>query len=283
MRKVIIIGYGPAGITAAIYLKRSGIDSLVIGKDYGALEGYSDLVENYYGFAEPILGKQIIKNGIEQAKRLGVEVITESVISIGSIEGGFKVVTSNKHVYESKAVLLATGKTRQTLSIPGFVKYRGKGISMCATCDGYFYRKKKLAIIGCGPYMFHELEYLNMISSDVTVFTHGNEFSTEINNPVIYDEIKGFVGDEKLTHILTNNGKFAVDGVFIAIGVPSSVDFASKLGVIVEKNNLIVDENYQTNVEGLFAAGDIIGGKLQIGKAVYDGMQVADSIIKYVK
>jgi thioredoxin reductase (NADPH) len=211
MRKVVIVGYGPAGITAAIYLKRSGIDSLVIGKDYGALEGYSDLVENYYGFAEPIEGKQIIKNGIEQAKRLGIEVLTESIISIDLIEGGFKIVTSKKHVYESKAVLLATGKTRQTLSIPRFVKYRGKGISMCATCDGYFYRKKKLAVIGCGPYMLHELEYLNRISNDVTIFTHGYEFSSEVNNPVIFEEIKGFIGDEKLTHIVTNNGKYAID------------------------------------------------------------------------
>ena len=283
MKKVIIIGYGPAGITAAIYLKRSGIDPLVIGKDYGALEGYKDLIENYYGFAEPIEGKQLIKNGIEQAKKMGIEVITESVISIDTIEEGFKVTTSKKHTYESKAVLLSTGKTRQTLSIPGFVKYRGKGISMCATCDGYFYRKKKLAIIGCGPYMLHELEYLNRISSDVTIFTHGNELSTEVKNPVVYEKITSFIGEEKITHIVTENGKFAVDGVFVALGTPSSVDFASKLGVVVEKNNLIVDENYQTNVEGLFAAGDIIGGKLQISKAVYDGMQVADSIIKYVK
>lgn len=282
MKKVIIIGYGPAGVTAAIYLKRTGIDSLVIGKDLGALDGYSDLVENYYGLSEPIEGNKLIQQGVNQAKKLGIQVITDSVISLKQNENGFIVVTQ-KHTYEAEAVLLATGKTRQTLNIPGFQQFRGKGISMCATCDGYFYRRKKLAIVGCGAYMQHELEYLNRISSDVTVFTHGNQLTCDIENPVVLDQILSFKGDEKITHIVTDKGEYPIDGVFIALGVPSSIDFASQLGVIVEKNNIAVDEAYQTNIEGLFAAGDIIGGKLQIAKSVYDGMQAADSIYMYLK
>ncbi len=282
MIPIIIIGYGPAGISAAIYLKRAGVDALVIGKDLGALEGYTDQVENYYGFDEPIEGRILIRRGIEQAKRLGIEVISDSVISLKEDDGGFRVVTPHQ-TYQSKAVLLATGKTRTTLNIPGFIKYRGKGISMCATCDGYFYRRKKLAIIGCGSYMHHELEYLNRISQDVTVFTHGNKLANPVNNPVIEDKVIGFKGNEKITHIQTTNGEYEVDGVFIALGVPSSIDFASQMGVILDKNSIVIDNNYQTNVAGLFAAGDIIGGKLQIAKAVYDGMQVADSIYKYLK
>lgn len=282
MKKIIIIGYGPAGITAAIYLKRTGIEPLVIGKDLGALDGYSDLVENYYGFSEPIEGNKLIQEGVNQAKRLGIQIITDSVISLKQNETGF-VVKTQASTYEGEAVLLATGKTRQTLNIPGFLKFRGKGISMCATCDGYFYRKKKLAIVGCGAYMQYELEYLNRISSDVTVFTHGNQLACKIENPVIFDHILSFKGDEKISHIVTDKGEYPVDGVFIALGVPSSIDFASQLGVIVEKNNIVVDENYQTNIEGLFAAGDIIGGKLQIAKSVYDGMQAADSIYMYLK
>jgi len=282
MKKVIIIGYGPAGISAAIYLKRAGIDPLVIGKDLGALEGYTDLIENYYGFSEPIEGKKLIQQGIDQAKRLKIEVIQDSVISLKPNEAGFSVVTS-KHKYQAQAVLLSTGKTRTTLNIPGFVKYRGKGISLCATCDGYFYRKKKLAIIGCGAYMLHELEYLSRLTSDITVFTHGNELNTDIEVTVNSEPILSFKGTDKVTHIETSQGLYQVDGIFIALGVPSSIDFASQLGVIVEKNSLVVDENYQTNVEGLFAAGDIIGGKLQIAKAVYDGMEAADSIYQYLK
>lgn len=281
MKQVAIIGYGPAGITAGIYLKRNNIDSIIIGKDLGALDGYTDLVENYYGFAEPIPGKDLIANGVKQAKRLGIQVITDSVISLKEIEGGFQIGTA-KHKYEAKTVLLATGKTRTTINKPGFIKYRGKGISMCATCDGYFYRRKKIAVVGCGAYMLHELEYLNRMSPDVTIFTDGNPFHEEVSNKVVTEPIISFTGTDKVTHIETEHGKYEVDGIFIALGIPSSIEFASQLGVIVEKNNLLVNENYETNVPGLFAAGDIIGGKLQIAKAVYDGMMVADSIYKYL-
>jgi len=281
MKQVAIIGYGPAGITAGIYLKRNNIDAIIIGKDLGALDGYTDLVENYYGFAEPIPGKDLIANGVNQAKRLGISVITDSVISLKEIEGGFQIGTA-KHKYEAKTVLLATGKTRTTINKPGFIKYRGKGISMCATCDGYFYRRKKIAVVGCGAYMMHELEYLNRMSPDVTIFTDGHVLEDVVSNKVITEPILSFSGTDKVTHIETEKGKYEVDGIFIALGTPSSIEFASQLGVIVEKNSLLVNENYETNVPGLFAAGDIIGGKLQIAKAVYDGMMVADSIYKYL-
>jgi thioredoxin reductase (NADPH) len=281
MKPVIIIGYGPAGITAGIYLKRNNINAMIIGKDLGALDGYTDLVENYYGFAEPIPGKTLIAQGVEQAKHMGIQVVTDSVISLKEIEGGFEVSTA-KHKYQAKAVLLATGKTRTTINKPGFIKYRGKGISMCATCDGYFYRRKKIAVVGCGAYMLHELEYLSRMSHDVTIFTDGRPLEDEVNHKVVTEPIVSFLGTEKVTHIETTNNQYEVDGVFIALGTPSSVEFASQLGVIVEKNNLLVNDQYETNIPGLFAAGDIIGGKLQIAKAVYDGMMVADSIYKYL-
>ncbi len=281
MKDVIIIGYGPAGIQAAIYLKRQGIEPFVIGKDLGALEGYDDKVENYYGLVEPINGKDLINNGINQAKNLGIEVITDSVISLKSLGESFEVITQHNH-YETKTVLLATGKQRRTMRRPGFNQYRGKGISMCATCDGFFYRRKKIALIGCGPYMLHELEYLKKMTSDVTVFTDGNDLKVEVDVPVVSDKITKFTGTEKLTAIETTSSTYEVSGAFIALGTPSSVDFASQLGVIIEKNSLVVDENYMTNVPGLFAAGDIIGGKLQIVKAAYDGMNAADAIYAYL-
>ncbi len=281
MKSVIIIGNGPAGISAAIYLKRQGIDPLVIGKDLGALEGYESEIENYYGFAQPIYGKDLIRNGIEQAKHLGIEVITDSVISLKSNDEGFHVITPH-HAYETRVVLLATGKTRRTMHRGGFTKFKGKGISMCATCDGYFYRRKKVAIIGCGPYMMHELEYLKKISTDITIFTDGNTLKYDVDIPVVTEKIVEFIGDEKLSGIKTESQTYAVDGAFIALGIPSSVEFASQMGVIIEKNNLVVDEDYMTNVPGLFAAGDIIGGKLQIAKAVYDGMNAADAIYAYL-
>jgi thioredoxin reductase (NADPH) len=282
MKKIIIIGYGPAGISAAIYLKRQGIDPLVIGKDLGALEGYDDKVENFYGIAEPIDGKELILNGIKQAKHLGIEVLTDSVISLKSVGETFEVITEKK-TYETKAVLLATGKTRRTMKRAGFTQFRGKGISMCATCDGFFYRRKKVAVIGCGAYMLHELEYLKKMTKDVTIFTDGHDVDAVVDVPVVREKITKFVGEGKLTHIETTEGSYEIDGAFIALGTPSSVEFASQLGVIIEKNNLVVDANYMTNIPGLFAAGDIIGGKLQIAKAVYDGMNAADAIYSYLK
>ncbi|PKK97235.1 MAG: thioredoxin reductase, partial [Tenericutes bacterium HGW-Tenericutes-3] len=137
--------------------------------------------------------------------------------------------------------------------------------------------------VGCGAYMQHELEYLNRIASDVTVFTHGSELPLDVNNPVVTETILSFKGTEKITHIVTDKNEYPVDGVFIALGTPSSIDFASQLGVIVEKNSISVNQSYQTNIEGLFAAGDIIGGKLQITKSAYDGMLAADSIYTYLK
>ena len=282
MKKIIIIGYGPAGISAAIYLKRQGIDPLVIGKDLGALEGYDDKVENFYGLAEPIDGKELILNGIKQAKHLGIEVLTDSVISLKSVGETFEVITEKK-TYETKAVLLATGKTRRTMKRAGFTQFRGKGISMCATCDGFFYRRKKVAVIGCGAYMLHELEYLKKMTKDVTIFTDGHDVDAVVDVPVVREKITKFIGEGKLTHIETTEGSYEIDGAFIALGTPSSVEFASQLGVIIEKNNLVVDANYMTNIPGLFAAGDIIGGKLQIAKAVYDGMNAADAIYSYLK
>ncbi len=282
MNDVVIIGIGPAGISAALYLKRAGLEPIVIGKDFGALNDYPEKIENYYGFGTPILGEDLIKEGINQAKRLDIEIIQDSVISLVQKDQIFTVKTFN-YTFNAKTIILATGKKRMTMSIPGFNKFKGKGISMCATCDGYFFRKKKIAIIGCGPYMAHELEFLSQINQDITVFTHGEELLENVDFPVVHSKIVKFIGDNKLSSIETEDQKvYDIQGAFVAIGAPSSIDFAAKLGVIVEKNSLVVDEYYQTNVEGLFAIGDVIGGKLQIAKAVYDGMMVTDHIKKYL-
>lgn len=283
MKDIIVIGVGPAGISAAIYLKRAGMNPLVIGKDFGSLADYKGKIENYYGFGNPIVGEDLIASGIIQAKNLDIEVIQDSVISIDQKDDIFQIKTIEDQ-FLSKTIILATGKKRLSLSIPGFNEFKGKGISLCATCDGYFFRRKKIAIIGCGAYMKNELEYLSQINKDITVFTNGNQLTEDVDYPVVYSKITNFLGDDKLTKIETEDGKLHdVQGAFIAFGTPSSLDFASKLGVIVEKNSLVVDQNYETNIQGLFAIGDVIGGKLQIAKAVYDGMMSADKVQKYLK
>lgn len=282
MKQVVIIGHGPAGISAAIYLKRSGLDPIVIGKDYGTYTNDQILIENYYGFSKPIAGKTLMTEGILQAKRLGIDIRNDAVLDLIDLGDSFEVHTL-REVIPTKAILLATGKQRETLKISGFNSYIGKGISFCATCDGFFYRKKKLALIGSGPYMKQELKDLQRLSDDIRVFTNGSPLEVDVDVEVITDKIIKFEGDKKVRQIKTAKKFYDIDGVFVAIGTPSSLDFAKKLGVVLDKNDLIVDAAYQTNIEGLFAAGDVIGGKLQIAKAVYDGMMVAESIYQYVK
>jgi thioredoxin reductase (NADPH) len=283
MRDAIVIGKGPAGISAAIYLKRAGIDVLVIGKGYGALEN-SDKIENYYGFEEPISGKELIEKGIKQAENLGIEVITDEVVSIEKYEN-FIVKTLDKS-FEAKTVLLATGKSRVKIDIKGFEKFKGKGISFCAVCDGFFYRNKKVAVIGNGKYAANELSELMNFTKDIILFTNGQDLTTD-NIPddidIVYDKISEIYGDDKIKGLIAGNTNFDVDGIFIALGTASASDFAMKMGVFTEKDSIIVDEDFMTNVEGFYAAGDAIGGFLQIAKAVSDGAHASKGMIKYIK
>ena len=154
----IVVGSGPAGISCAIYLKRFGLNVLVIGKDEGTLKIDSS-IENYYGI-DSIKSVDLINNGVLQAKNLGIEVLKEEVINI-ELSNDFIVVTSGG-IYTSKSVFLGTGKARKKLNVKGLKEFEGKGISYCAVCDGFIYRKKRIAVIGSGDYMKAELEVLNL-------------------------------------------------------------------------------------------------------------------------
>lgn len=283
MKDTIIIGKGPAGVSAAIYLKRAGLDVLIIGKDLGALEK-SHKIENYYGFENPISGKQLLENGINQALNLGIEIITDEVTDLTK-ESNFILKTTSE-TFESKTVLLATGKSRLKINIEGFEEYKGKGISFCVVCDGFFYRNKKVALIGNADFAASELHELLNITKDITLFTNGEELkTTKIPEgiKIVKEKITKIYGDDTVKGISTGDTKYDVDGIFVAIGTASASDFALKMGVFLEKDDIIVNEDYMTNVDGLFAAGDAIGGFLQISKSVSDGAIASKSIIKYLK
>ncbi len=283
MRDVIVIGKGPAGISAAIYLKRAGIDVLVLGKDLGALER-SEKIENFYGLDEPLSGKEIVEKGIAQAESFGVEVVTDEVTSITKEENF--IVSAVGKTYEAKAMLIATGKSRTSVDIKGFEEFKGKGISFCAVCDGFFYRNKKIAVIGNGDYAMNEINELRNFTKDIILFTDDKKLTTEFlpqGVPICTDKITELYGDDKIKGITAGNTNYDVDGVFVAIGTASASDFAMKMGVFTENQNIIVDENYMTNIDGLYSAGDAIGGFLQIAKAISDGAHASRSIIKYIK
>ncbi|MDD4595601.1 MAG: NAD(P)/FAD-dependent oxidoreductase [Candidatus Izemoplasmatales bacterium] len=280
MYDVIVVGGGPAGISSAIYLKRFKLEVLVLMKDFGALDK-TDHIENYYGFPSPLPGRQIVDNGLSQARRLGIEIRTEEVLNIDKLEL-FKVKT-NQNEYEAKTVLLATGSNRPNLRIPGFADFIGKGISYCAICDGFLYRKQTIAILGEGEFMAEELEILRNFTSDLYVFTNGKQLSVKIEGAkIITDPINSFVGDELIKAIITDNNKYPINAVFVAIGTPSATDFALRMGAFIDNNMIVVDDKFMTNIPGLFAAGDCIGGLSQIAKAVADGAIAALALNKFI-
>ena len=285
MYDCIIIGKGPAGISTAIYISRSNLKCLVIGKDGTALKKASK-IENYYGFIEPIFGEELYKRGLKQAENQGIELKNNEVIDIEYDNNGFLIKTVNSE-YETKTIVLATGKSRKTSNINGEDKFIGRGISYCAICDGYFFKNKNIAVIGDGEYALHEAEILKRVSNNVTIFTNGNKLpenrSIEIKN-VVEGKIDSIRGNNKVESIeLENKEKIPIDGIFIAQGIASSIDFAKKLGIFIKDNNIIINNNMETNVPGIYAAGDCTGGLLQISKAIYEGAKCGLSIAKNLK
>lgn len=280
MYDVIVIGSGPAGITAAIYAKRRKLSILVISKGNGALQK-TEKIDNYYGFENGISGEELYENGIKQAKNLGIDFIEDEVINIEYINQ-FTIETVNSK-YEAKAVILATGVSRNVPNIKGIKEFEGKGVSYCAVCDSFFYKGKDVAVLGDGNYAIHEFETLKPIASSVTILTNGNtmvenrDSSIEVNSK----KIREFRGDTKLEKVeFEDNTIQNLNGVFIAMGTASSSDLARKIGARIENNNIVVNENMETTVPSLFACGDCTGGLLQISKAVYEGAKAGLAVLK---
>lgn len=284
MYDTIIIGAGPAGITAGIYAKRGNLETLIIHNCESALQKATK-IENYYGFIDGITGDKLYYNGIRQAEKLGIDVKNEEVLKIEFCADGFKVITNVK-THLTKSIILATGTKKNAPKIKGIKEFEGKGISYCAICDGFFYKNKTVAVVGNGSYAVSEANDLINIVSKLIILTNGAERpqirgdNVEINSK----PIKEFAGQDKIEKVEFNDGTdLKIDGAFIAQGSADSSDFARKLGIILNDNKIKVDENLETNIKGIFACGDCIGGTLQISKAVDDGMVAGLSVIKYLK
>ena len=274
---VIIIGAGPAGISASLYTVRANKKTLVLYEDLSSLEK-THKIENYYGFENGISGKDLYETGIKQAKNLCVDVKKEEVIKIEmdmNNKNSYKfIVTTSNNVYKSKVVILATGNKKNKPKITGIEKFEGKGVSYCAICDGFFYRNKDVAVIGSGDYAISETNDLINVVKDVTILTNG-EKAPDLRADNVKIETRGIKeirGDSKVEGVELEDGtKIKTDGIFVAQGVAGSTDFAKKLGVITNKDKIVVNEKMETNISGLFACGDCTGGLLQVSKAVYEG------------
>ena len=293
MYDVIIVGAGPAGISASLYTIRGNLKTLLIYKEKSALEK-TPKIENYYGFKNGINGEELYKTGIEQAKNLGVEVLEEEVtnIQLDFIDSDkeqsrqiFKVETLNNE-FQTKTVILATGNKKNKPNIEKIDEYEGKGVSYCAVCDGFFYRNKDVAVIGNGNYAISEAMDLQNIVKSIKILTNGQqipEYRAE-NVDIINKEIKEINGNNKKEEIeFKDNRKIKIDGIFIAQGVAGSTEFAKKLGAKIEKDKIAVNENMETTIKGLYACGDCTGGLYQISKAVYEGTKAGLQAIKYLK
>lgn len=284
MFDVIIIGAGPAGISASLYTKRANLKTMIIYQNNSNLEK-AELIENYYGFAKGITGIDLYNEGIKQAENLGVELKEEEVINIKMNENGFEVIT-DKNEYKTKNIVLATGNKKNIPKIKGIQEFEGRGISYCAVCDGFFYRNKDIVVIGNGKYAIAETNELINLANEIIILTDGEkapEFRAD-NVKIDTRKIEEIQGEKRVEQIkLEDNTIIKTDGIFVAKGVAGSNEFAKKLGIITNKDKIVVNEKMETNIPGIYACGDCTGGVLQISKAVYEGTKAGLEVIKRVK
>lgn len=283
MGRVIIIGTGPAGVSAALYTARAGVDTIMIGGGDSALNK-TDEIENYYGFPEPVSGLELLERGEKQAERLGVKILHEEVVGLG-FEEKLKVIT-DKDSYDADSIVIATGSPRNVPKTEGLSDFEGSGVSYCAVCDAFFNRGKNVAVLGNGQYALNEVHDLLSVAASVTVLTDGMRPEAEFPENVFVrtEKIKRFAGESRIEKVVfEDDTQIDIFSVFIAYGTAGSADLARKLGIFTEGSRIKVDESMATNVPGVFAAGDCIGGMLQIAAAVHEGATAGTSAVKYIR
>ena len=280
MKQLVIIGQGPAGISAALYAVRGGADVTVIANGAGAL-ARAGLIQNYYGFEDGISGRELIEAGVRQAEKLGVRMVRGELFGIEYAEEGFAVKTS-AGTLDAGAAVIACGTQRNTPPIAGIDAFDGRGVSYCAVCDAFFFRGKKVGVVGSGAYAASEYEVLKGVIQDVTALTNGE--APQFSLPCDTRKIARLEGGDALERVVFEDGSAeAFDGLFIACGTAGAFELSRKLGLETANGKIVTDEKRATNVPGIFAAGDCTAGMQQIAKAVCDGMIAGTEALKYLK
>lgn len=277
--KLLIIGSGPAGYTAAIYAARANVTPVLVhGMQPGGQLTITTEVENFPGFAQPVQGPWLMEQMAAQAAHVGSELIQDVITEVDFSTRPFRCTGESGTVYVAQAVIIATGAQARWLGLPSEEKFKGFGVSGCATCDGFFYRGKNVMVVGGGNSAMEEALYLAQIASHVTVVHRRDAFRGEkimrervARHPKIsilwdsvVDEIKGDENPLGVTGVVVRNVKteektlVAVDGVFVAIGhSPATAVFKGKLKMDEEGYILTAPDSTATSVEGVFAAGDV--------------------------
>jgi len=276
-RKVIIVGSGPAGYTAAIYAARANLAPLMItGVQSGGQLTLTTLVENYPGFVDGIMGPELMETLRKQAERFGTDMVTEDVTAV-DFSGRPLVVRTEDTVYEAGAVIIATGASAKLLGLPSETKLMGRGVSTCATCDGFFFKDQDIMVVGGGDAAMEEALYLSRLGRSVTVVhrrdtlraskimqerARANPKITFVWNSAV-DEVldveRGKVTAVRLRDLTTGRvGERPVDGLFVAIGhQPNTGIFRGQIALLPNEYIKVVPGTTQTSVPGVFAAGDV--------------------------
>ncbi len=288
MRKCIIIGAGPAGMNAALYLKRAGIDVVLIEKEVPGGEMLkTNKIENYLGF-ESIDGGELALKMSKQIKDLGIKIMKDKVLNVTKSDKF--IVEMEKEKIEADYVIVATGRTPRKLGLRGEDVLTGKGISYCAVCDGAFYRGKEVAVIGGGDAALTEALYLADLCAKVYVVVRRDLRASEVlqsrvkakENIIVLKNVNvsKLDFDERLSSIILDDGKtLPVSGMFIAIGGMPQLNFLDDLDVMMKNGYIVTNDKMESSVKGLYAAGDVrYKDYYQIVTAVSDGAVAALSI-----
>lgn len=302
-KDVIIIGAGPAGLTAGMYAARAGIDTLVIEMMMpGGQMATAHKIKNYPGFPEGIGGMELAELMKAHAENLGTDIKNLDEVKKVEKEGDRFVITTSQGQYRALAVVIATGLYRKKLGVPGEKEFQGKGVSYCATCDGPFFKDRKTVVIGSGTHAVSEALYLNDIAGEVKlVMKRDHPIITQKDTEkqleeskvelVTGTEVLEIFGQELVTglKVLDLNTKeertIETDGIFIEAGRQPNIALLEGMDVKTdEKGYIITDEKQQTSIPGLYAAGDVCAGKVkQVGVAVGHGSIAALSARDYIK
>ena len=283
MSNVVIVGSGPAGVSAALYTARAGIDTTVLSRGSGAL-ARAEGIQNYYGFAEAIPGAELERQGIEGAKAVGVKFVETEAVGLTFTDK--LTVETLAGDYSADAVILATGVSRAAPPLPGLKNLEGHGVSYCATCDAFFYRGRDVAVLGSGEYALHEVTALLPVAKSVTLLTGGAPLTAQfpLEVAVRTEKIEAIEGEDAVTGVQLAGGEVVpVAGVFVALGVAGSTALARKMGAEVDGNRIVVGPDMMTSIPGLYAAGDCTGGLLQVAKAVYEGAMAGSEAAKALR
>ena len=297
---VVIIGGGPAGLTAGIYAGRGQLSTVVLEKGLpGGQIAQTQEVENYPGFDEVISGPELSQRMVRQAEKFGAKIVMEEVLGVEQRGQDF-LVRGYDQTYLAKAVIVATGANPRRLGVPGEDEFYGRGVSTCATCDGFFYRGKEVLVIGGGDAAIEEGMFLTKFADKVTVVhrrgelrANGEAQKRAFANPKMHwvwnTVVEEVLGDEQVTGVRTRNvetdeeGVLNADGVFIYIGHVPNTKHLEDLVHLRDTGYINVRDEIYTNVEGLFAAGDVADEVYrQLGTSVGAGTRAAMAAERYL-